>query len=269
MLDHIGREPLTDDISSPDPFSPRRRRGGGGGGGGYRPPRRPYRPDGPLGNGGGVDLPFQPRQDEPFLQPTRPPSPTFLDNRDDIPPLATPRPTFTSPPLRRSPPLAHPSSARPFMDIPLDDTYPTNPTPGSFHRPASRFPTHNPPLDHLTPTVLGIPEDVFPDPSLQATGTPPLGRGDIPRNPSIPMPEPGPVSIPIVGRAAPASGRGIAPEDPTLPIPHTLPPKPSSSSRLKKSVSFQGETRHLTRPRREEEDRGEEEAGAEPGARDL
>lgn len=151
------------------------------------------------------------------------------------------------------------------MDMPVDDVDPTHPPLRSIHRPTSRFPTHNPPLDPLAPTVPGIPEVIYPDPSIHAADATPLRGGDIPGNPPISMPEPGPIPIPTVGRAGGALPTG----DPTLHIPPTLPSKPSNSTRLKKTVSFQGETRHLTRPRQEEEDRGEGEAGAEPGARDL
>lgn len=211
---------------------------------------------------------FPRRPHESFLQPTRPPSPTFVDNRDTVPPSTTPRPTFTSPPFPRSPPPAPPPSARPFMNIPLEETYPTNPTPGSIPRPVSRFSTYSPPLDPLITSGPRIPEDIYPDPTLQAADRAALGR-DIARNPGIPMPVPesGPISAPIptVGQA----GRGLA-ADETLPPPPLLSrPNNSGRSSLKKTVSFQGETRHLTRPRQEEDDRGEGEAGAEPGARDI
>ncbi|KAI6901277.1 hypothetical protein KC318_g7605 [Hortaea werneckii] len=128
--------------------------------------------------------------------------------------------------------------------------------------------------DDLFPGRFGegeIPEDIYPEPTFQAAdkaAAAALG-GNLARNPGTPMmpvpEEPGP--IPTVGQA----GRGLAADEALPPPPPPPLPRPNNPRRssLKKTVSFQGETSHLTRPRREEDDRGEAEAGAEPGPRDL
>ena len=155
------------------------------------------------------------------------------------------------------------------MDIHLEDTNPTNPNLGSIPRPFPRFSTSTPPLEPLTTTGSRIAEDLYPEPTFQAADKAAALGENLARNPGIPiMPvpeEPGP--IPTVRQAA---GRGLAADEalPPPPPPHLRPNNPGRSS-LKKTVSFQGETSHLTRPRREEDDRGEGEAGAEPGPRDI